>query len=97
MVCVPAPDLVRLALPKAYISLVAGRTPSRELALSIFRHLRAQLAPYKRIRRLEFAELPKTISGKIRRVELRRAEIERHEAGIRGPEEWREEDFPELL
>ena len=94
---VPAPDLVRLALPKAYISLVAGRTPSRELALSIFRHLRAQLAPYKRIRRLEFAELPKTISGKIRRVELRRAEIERHEAGIRGPEEWREEDFPELL
>ena len=94
---VPAPDLVRLALPKAYISLVAGRTPSRELALSIFRHLRAQLAPYKRIRRLEFAELPKTISGKIRRVELRRAEIERHEAGIRAPEEWREEDFPELL
>jgi len=93
---VPAPDPVRLATPKAYVSLVAGRTPSRELALSIFQHLRAQLAPYKRIRRIEFAELPKTISGKIRRVELRRAEIDRYAAGVRAPEEWREEDFPEL-
>jgi len=93
---VPAPDPVRLATPKAYISLVAGRTPSRELALSIFQHLRAQLAPYKRIRRIEFAELPKTISGKIRRVELRRVEIDRHATGVRAPEEWREEDFPEL-
>ena len=93
---VPAPDPLRLATPKAYISLVAGRTPSRELALSIFRHLRAQLPPYKRIRRIEFAELPKTISGKIRRVELRKAEMDRYAAGVRGPEEWREEDFPEL-
>jgi acetyl-CoA synthetase len=93
---VPAPDPVRLATPKAYISLVAGREPSRELALSIFRHLRAGLAPYKRIRRIEFADLPKTISGKIRRVELRRAEADRYAAGTRAPEEWREEDFPEL-
>jgi len=93
---VPAPDPLRLATPKAYISLVVGRTPSRELALSIFQHLRAQLPPYKRIRRIEFAELPKTISGKIRRVELRRAEMDRYAAGARGPEEWREEDFPEL-
>ena len=93
---VPAPDPLRLATPKAYISLVAGREPSRELALSIFRHLRAGLAPYKRIRRIEFAELPKTISGKIRRVELRRAEAERYQAGTRAPDEWREEDFPEL-
>jgi len=93
---VPAPDPLRLATPKAYISLVAGRTPSRELALSIFQHLRAQLPPYKRIRRIEFADLPKTISGKIRRVELRRAEMDRYTAGTRGPEEWREEDFPEL-
>ena len=93
---VPAPDPLRLATPKAYNSLVAGRTPSRELALSIFQHLRLQLPPYKRIRRIEFADLPKTISGKIRRVELRRAEMDRYAAGTRGPEEWREEDFPEL-
>jgi len=93
---VPAPDPVRLAIPKAYVSLVAGREPGREVALSIFRHLRAQLAPYKRIRRIEFAELPKTISGKIRRVELRRAEIDHQNAPARPPQEWREEDFPEL-
>jgi acetyl-CoA synthetase len=94
---VPAPDPVRLAIPKAYVSLVAGREPGREVALSIFRHLRAQLAPYKRIRRIEFtAELPKTISGKIRRVELRRAEIDRQNAADRSPNEWREDDFPEL-
>ena len=88
---VPAPDPVRLATPKAYISLVAGRTPSRELALSIFQHLRAQLAPYKRIRRIEFADLPKTISGKIRRVELRAQESDHR--GTRGTTEFWEEDF----
>ena len=72
---VPAPDPMRLAVPKAYV--VAGgrrRALGRETALSIFRLIRARLAPFKRVRRLEFAELPKTISGKIRRVELRRRE-----------------------
>jgi acetyl-CoA synthetase len=87
---VPAPDALRLAVPKAYIALVAGVEPSAEVAASIFAHLRARLAPYKRIRRLEFAELPKTISGKIRRVELRRAEAARM---ARAPDEYREEDF----
>ena len=91
---VPAPDALRLAIPKAYVALVAGAEPDAETALSIFRHLRARLAPYKRVRRLEFAELPKTISGKIRRVELRRAEATRSE---RAPGEFREDDFPELL
>ena len=71
---VPAPDEVRLAVPKAYVVLVAGTQPSRELAGDILAFCRENLAPYKRIRRLEFAELPKTISGKIRRVELRQAE-----------------------
>ena len=56
-------------------------------------HARAALGPYKRIRRIEFAELPKTISGKIRRVELRRLEAERRATGQRGPLEWIEEDF----
>jgi acetyl-CoA synthetase len=90
---VPAPDALRLAVPKAYIALIGGTDPSPEIAASIFAHLRARLAPYKRIRRLEFAELPKTISGKIRRVELRRSEAER--TG-RGADEYREEDFPEI-
>ncbi len=88
---VPAPDELRLAVPKAFVALVAGETASKELAGDILRHCREQLAPYKRIRRLEFVELPKTISGKIRRVDLRRLETER--AGERSGEEYREEDF----
>jgi acetyl-CoA synthetase len=90
---VPSPDPLRLAVPKAFVALAVGHEPGRETALSIFQHLRARLAPYKRVRRLEFAELPKTISGKIRRVELRRAEATRAD---RSDAEWREEDFPEL-
>ncbi len=93
---VPAPDPMRLAVPKAYVSLVGGAIPDRATALSIFRHMRGRLAPFKRVRRLEFADLPKTISGKIRRVELRRAEDDRAAAGTRESGEFREEDFPEL-
>ena len=88
---VPTPDELRLSVPKAYVSLVAGYVPSRELAGEILAHCRANLAPYKRIRRLQFAELPKTISGKIRRVELRTTETERVDE--RFDEEYREEDF----
>ncbi|WP_395508180.1 AMP-binding protein [Streptomyces racemochromogenes] len=68
---VPAPDPLRLAVPKAYITLAAGWEPGKETARLLFEHSRAVLSPYKRIRRIEFAELPKTVSGKIRRVELR--------------------------
>jgi acetyl-CoA synthetase len=93
---VPAPDKVRMAIPKAFVTLTAGNEPNRDTALSIFRHLREALAPYKRVRRIEFSELPKTISGKIRRVELRQIEEARAKAGTREPEEFREEDFPEL-
>jgi acetyl-CoA synthetase len=93
---VPAPDPLRLAVPKAYVALVGGATGDRETALSIFQHLRERLAPFKRVRRLEFYELPKTISGKIRRVELRQMEKVRASAGTRDPDEFREEDFPEL-
>ncbi len=94
---VPAPDPVRLAVPKAYVALVGGATGDRATALSIFQHLRERLAPFKRVRRLEFYELPKTISGKIRRVELRQIEHSRAAAGARDPHEFREEDFPELI
>jgi acetyl-CoA synthetase len=93
---VPAPDPMRLAVPKAYLTLVSGAAPDRATALSIFRHVQERLAPFKRVRRLEFGELPKTISGKIRRVDLRRTEDDRAAAGTREAGEFREEDFPEL-
>ncbi|MFH8758937.1 AMP-binding protein [Streptomyces atroolivaceus] len=68
---VPAPDPVRLSVPKAYVVLAEGWEPGPDTARVLFEHSRAVLAPYKRVRRLEFAELPKTVSGKIRRIELR--------------------------
>ena len=76
---VPSPDPLRLAVPKAYVVLAAGYEPSADTARSILEFARDNLAPYQRIRRLEFAELPKTISGKIRRVELRGRERARSE------------------
>jgi acetyl-CoA synthetase len=91
---VPTPDPLRHALVKAFITLRTGCQPSRDTALSIFQHSRKVLAPYKRVRRLEFVDLPKTISGKIRRVQLRTAEAEK--GPERKQEEFREEDFPEL-
>jgi len=91
---VPAPDAVRLAVPKAYLILVAGAVPSRELAQAIFVFAKQQLAAYKRVRRIEFVvELPKTISGKIRRVQLRAQEVERHARKERGTHEYYEDDF----
>lgn len=90
---VPSPDPIRLSVPKAYVVLAPGFEPSREVARSIFAYVRQRVAPYKRIRRLEFAELPKTISGKIRRVQLRIREKEKRE---KAPLEFFEEDFPEL-
>jgi acetyl-CoA synthetase len=83
---VPAPDAARLAVPKAYVTLAQGWLPDRSTADAIFAYARENLAPYQRIRRLEFMELPKTISGKIRRVELR----ERENAADELPGEWRE-------
>ncbi|MGI8699700.1 MAG: AMP-binding enzyme, partial [Nocardioidaceae bacterium] len=93
---VPSPDPVRLAVPKAFVVLAAGQVPSRELAREILAYARQHLAPYKRIRRLEFAELPKTISGKIRRVELRSGEAERAAAGSVREHSYSEDDFPDL-
>jgi len=87
---VPSPDALRLSVPKAFITLRQGVEPSRELAREIFAFARERLAPYKRIRRIEFRELPKTISGKIRRVELRKAEAARDETTT--GTEFREED-----
>ena len=90
---VPSPDPLRLAVPKVFVVLRQGFSPSRELAADIFAFLRTRLAPYKRVRRLEFADLPKTISGKIRRVELRATEARRRAADQRGEWEFFEEEF----
>ncbi|WP_243302237.1 AMP-binding protein [Geothrix oryzisoli] len=89
---VPSPDPLKLAVPKAYIILRAGFEPDRETALALFRFIRERLSPYKRIRILEFGDLPKTISGKIRRVELRKRAAEQTHSAM----EFREEQFPEL-
>ena len=94
---VPAPDPVRLAVPKAYVVLAPGHEPTADTARDILRYAREHLAPWQRVRRLEFAELPKTISGKIRRVELRVRE-EELAAGDGAPEgtEFRDDQFPDL-
>ena len=91
---VPSPDPIRLAVPKAFLVLTSGHAPDRQTALSIFRHCRVALAPFKRVRRIQFADLPKTISGKIRRVELRLAEADQR-SGQRAALEFWEEDFSE--
>ncbi|MGK5549109.1 AMP-binding protein [Streptomyces sp. URMC 127] len=87
---VPAPDPLRLAVPKAYVVLAEGWEPGPGTAKALFAHSRATLAPFKRIRRLEFAELPKTVSGKIRRIELRERTARGEPSG--GGAEYREED-----
>ena len=93
---VPSPDPMRLAVPKAYIVLAAGHVADAGTALSIFEHVRLRVSPYKRIRRIEFAALPKTISGKIRRVDLRTCEHTRADSQTGHAGEFREEDFPQL-
>jgi acetyl-CoA synthetase len=89
---VPAPDELRLAVPKAYVVLAAGFPADAATARSILTYCREHLAPYKRIRRLEFTDLPKTISGKIRRVELREAEASRGAAAGQSATEFRDTD-----
>jgi acetyl-CoA synthetase len=92
---VPSPDPIRLAVPKAFIVVREDCQADSELAKDIFVFLRSHLAAFKRIRRIEFSTLPKTISGKIRRVELRKMEAERRSRGEKGPLEFFEEDFPD--
>ena len=93
---VPSPDALRASVPKAFVTVRQGFEASPDLARDVFRFAREKLAPYKRIRRLQFSELPKTISGKIRRVELRCRELDRAAEPARMPGEYWEEDFPDL-
>lgn len=90
---VPQPDDTRLAIPKAYVAVAEGWEPSAATAKQILEYARDHLPPYCRVRRLEFYELPKTISGKIRRVELRQREAEAHRAGTSIHTEHRYEDL----
>ena len=90
---VPQPHHTRLAIPKAYVALAEGWAANADTARAIMEHARDHLAPYLRVRRVEFFELPKTISGKIRRVELRKREDEAHESGSPIPTEHRYEDL----
>ncbi|MEK6312177.1 MAG: AMP-binding protein, partial [Curtobacterium sp.] len=93
---VPAPDAARLNIVKAYVTLAAGWDADADTALQVLQHARTALPAYARVRRVEFAELPKTISGKIRRVELREREERAAADGVPVEGEWREDGFPEL-
>jgi len=97
---VPSPDPVRLAVPKAFVVLAAGHEPTRETALALLRHAREHLAPYARVRRVEFVPeadgLPKTVSAKIRRVELKAGEAAAVESDSSGRHAYDEADFEEL-
>lgn len=73
---VASPDETRGAVVKAFVVLAPGYSPSDELVREIQDHVKNVTAPYKYPRKVEFlAELPKTVSGKIRRVELRGREF----------------------
>ncbi|MGD9605903.1 MAG: AMP-binding protein [Leucobacter sp.] len=93
---VGAPDETRLNVTKAYVALSAGAEPGEQTARAILAHARVAMPAYMRVRRVEFFALPKTASGKIRRVELRQREVAAFDAGERIATEWREEDFPGL-
>jgi acetyl-CoA synthetase len=90
---VPSPDPVRGFVPKAYVILAPGHGPGPETAKSIFAFLKGRVSAYKMVRRIEFSDLPKTISGKIRRVELRGQEKGRPEGAARNEREYLEEQF----
>jgi acetyl-CoA synthetase len=90
---VPSPDDIRLSVPKAFVLLVGSAQPTRDTAASILKYCNTRLAPFKRIRRLEFVtELPKTISGKIRRTQLRKVEYEGAAAEVTRGVEFHEKD-----
>lgn len=92
---VPQPDDTRLAVPKAYVALADGWDANADTAKAVMEYARDHLAPYLKVRRLQFFELPKTISGKIRRVELRNREDAAHQAGEPISTEYRYEDLVE--
>ncbi len=94
---VGTPDPKRYQLVKAYVILAEGYEPSRDLALELFQHTIQALAKFKIPRIIEFVEeLPKTISGKIRRVELRESEEKKGKDAGASSNEYFYHQFPEL-
>jgi acetyl-CoA synthetase len=92
---VPVPDPVGMFVPKAFVTVARGVEPTRETARDILEAAGARLASHQKIAVLEFADLPKTASGKIRRVQLREAEKEAA-AARGGPGDrlvWRSEEL----
>lgn len=80
---IPSPDLIRGEIVKVFVVLKEGYAPSDELVADIQQYVKQVAAPYKYPREIEFVEeLPKTISGKIRRKELRVKEFARKEGVI---------------
>ncbi|OII13635.1 AMP-dependent synthetase [Curtobacterium sp. MCBA15_009] len=93
---VPAPDDARLNVVKAYVTLASGWEATADSAEQVLAFARSALPAYARVRRVEFGDLPKTISGKIRRVELREREERAVTDGARLEGEWRDDEFPGL-
>jgi acetyl-CoA synthetase len=93
---VGAPDETRLNVTKAYVALAAGAAADADTAREVLAFARGAMPAYMRVRRIEFYELPKTASGKIRRVELRQREVLAFESGERIATEWRDDDFAGL-
>ena len=94
---VGSPDPKRWQLVKAFVILKPGYEPSRELALDLFKHTINVLAKFKIPRIIEFVpEVPKTLSGKIRRIELREIEQQRREEDEKVKNEYFYHEFPEL-
>ncbi|WP_210433923.1 acyl--CoA ligase [Acidianus brierleyi] len=86
---VGSPDPNRWQIVKAFVVLKEGYKPSYELALELSNHVKKLLMVYKAPRIIEFVpELPKTISGKIRRNELRKMEEERRKKGEKSENEY---------
>jgi len=80
---IPSPDLLRGEIVKVFVVLKEGYAPSKELMVDIQQYVKQVAAPYKYPREVEFVEeLPKTISGKIKRKELRVKEFARKEGVI---------------
>jgi acyl-coenzyme A synthetase/AMP-(fatty) acid ligase len=90
-------DFVKYQLVKGFVVLKPGYAPSREIALEIFKSCRKILARYKIPRIIEFVpDVPKTLSGKIIRAELRRKEEESKKRGEKGVNVYFYNDFAEL-
>jgi 2-aminobenzoate-CoA ligase len=79
---VATPDETRGYVPKAFVVLKPGQTPSEALAQELQEHVKRELAPYKYPRHVEFIHaLPRTETGKIRRVELRQQDANPNRPG----------------